>query len=152
MHFTHCSKKCLLGHCDGLIVKRLRDMEENALCFRNHFWDRLKAWNKIMVTQFTPSWVSCLDESMSTWMNKYTSWVDVHANEAMALWQSVPHSVLLIVRHSLAAGVGRGEGCTLNNHPEIQQSRKKQLDCCFKCWSPSLEGAMLWSWTLDFAS
>ena len=25
MHFTHHSKKCLLGHCDGLIVKRLRD-------------------------------------------------------------------------------------------------------------------------------
>ena len=23
MHFTHRSKKCLLGHCDGLIVKRL---------------------------------------------------------------------------------------------------------------------------------
>ena len=32
----------------------------------------LKAWNKNMVDQFTPSWVSCLDESMSTWMNKYT--------------------------------------------------------------------------------
>ena len=25
MHFTHRSKKCLLGHCDGLIVKQLRD-------------------------------------------------------------------------------------------------------------------------------
>ena len=26
MHFTHRSKKCLLGHCGGLIVKRLRDI------------------------------------------------------------------------------------------------------------------------------
>ena len=29
MHFTHHSKKCLLGHCDGLIVKRLRDTVYN---------------------------------------------------------------------------------------------------------------------------
>ena len=25
-----------------------------------------------MIEQFTPSWVSCLDEPMSTWMNKYS--------------------------------------------------------------------------------
>ena len=35
-------------------------------------WDMLKAWNKNMVEQFTPSWVSCLDKSMSTWTDKYT--------------------------------------------------------------------------------
>ena len=29
-------------------------------------------WNKNMAELFTPSWVSCLDESMSPWMNKYT--------------------------------------------------------------------------------
>ena len=29
-------------------------------------------WNKNMAQQFTPSWVSCLDESMSPWTNKYT--------------------------------------------------------------------------------
>ena len=29
-------------------------------------------WNKNMVQQFTPSWVSCLDKSMSPWTNKYT--------------------------------------------------------------------------------
>ena len=29
-------------------------------------------WNKNMVEQFTPSWVSCLDKSMSPWTNKYT--------------------------------------------------------------------------------
>ena len=32
----------------------------------------LEAWNVNMTEQFTPSWVSCLDESMSTWMNKYS--------------------------------------------------------------------------------
>ena len=29
-------------------------------------------WNKNMVQQFTPSWVSCLDESMSPLTSKYT--------------------------------------------------------------------------------
>ena len=32
----------------------------------------LEAWNSNMMKQFTPSWVSCLDESMSTWTNKYS--------------------------------------------------------------------------------
>ena len=32
----------------------------------------MDAWNDNMAEQFTPSWVSCLDESMSLWMNKYT--------------------------------------------------------------------------------
>ena len=43
--------------------------------FRDHFWEvknMLQAWNESMVEQFTPSWVSCLDESMNTWTNKYT--------------------------------------------------------------------------------
>ena len=34
--------------------------------------DILKAWNENMTEQFTPSWVSCLDKSMSTWTNKYS--------------------------------------------------------------------------------
>ena len=55
-----------------MILKALAITASHPLGFSNHFWDRLKAWNKNMVAQFTPSWVSCLDESMSTWMNKYT--------------------------------------------------------------------------------
>ena len=32
----------------------------------------LDAWNTNMTEQFTPSWANCLDESMSTWTNKYS--------------------------------------------------------------------------------
>ena len=32
----------------------------------------VEEWNKNMGEQFTPSWVLCLNESMSPWMNKYT--------------------------------------------------------------------------------
>ena len=43
--------------------------------YRDKFWEvrqMAEEWNKNMVEQFTPSWVSFLDESMSPWMNKYT--------------------------------------------------------------------------------
>ena len=43
--------------------------------YRDKFWEvrqMVDEWSKNMVEQFTPSWVSCLDESMSPWTNKYT--------------------------------------------------------------------------------
>ena len=43
--------------------------------FRDKFWEvqqMVDEWNKNIAEQFTPSWVSCLDESMSPWTNKYT--------------------------------------------------------------------------------
>ena len=43
--------------------------------YRDKFWEvrqMVDEWNKNMAEQFTPSWVSCLDESMSPWTNKYT--------------------------------------------------------------------------------
>ena len=51
------------------ILKAIAITASHPLAFRNHFWevrDMLQACNKNMVEQFTPSWVSCLDESMST--------------------------------------------------------------------------------------
>jgi Transposase IS4 len=39
------------------------------------FWairDVVQAWNENMYQCFTPGWITCLDESMSTWTNKYT--------------------------------------------------------------------------------
>ena len=58
-----------------VILKALSITSSHPLAFRDHFRevrDMLQAWNKNMEEQFTPSWVSCLDESMSTWINKYT--------------------------------------------------------------------------------
>ena len=43
--------------------------------YRDKFWEvrqMIVAWNDNMAEKFTPSWVSCLDESMSPWTNKYT--------------------------------------------------------------------------------
>jgi hypothetical protein len=47
----------------------------NPPIFKDRFWevrDLLIAWNKNMIDQFIPSWISCLDESMSVWLNKWT--------------------------------------------------------------------------------
>ena len=52
--------------------------------FRDCFWEIheiLKAWNENMMEQFTPSWVSCLDESMSTQTSK----------NSCPGWMFVPH-------------------------------------------------------------
>jgi hypothetical protein len=49
------------------------DMPPTAYC--DQFFQIRKlveAWNENMAANFTPGWISCLDESMSTWANKYT--------------------------------------------------------------------------------
>ena len=32
----------------------------------------LKMWNENMGTNFMPSWINCIEESMSKWVNKFT--------------------------------------------------------------------------------
>ena len=56
-------------------LKALAITARQPPAFRDRFWEvqeMLEAWNANMTEQFTPSWVSCLDESMSTLMNKYS--------------------------------------------------------------------------------
>ena len=58
-----------------VILKALAITARQPPAFRDRFWEVqeiLEAWNANMTEQFTPSWVSCLDESMSTWTNKYS--------------------------------------------------------------------------------
>ena len=43
--------------------------------YKDRFWevcDMLACWNKIMAKMFLPSWMNCIDESMSKWVNEYT--------------------------------------------------------------------------------
>ena len=57
------------------ILKTLAITARQPPAFRDCFWEVqeiIEAWNANMTEQFTPSWVSCLDESMSTWTNKYS--------------------------------------------------------------------------------
>ena len=57
------------------ILKALAITARQPPAFSDCFWEVreiIEAWNANMTEQFTPSWVSCLDESMSTWTNKYS--------------------------------------------------------------------------------
>ena len=57
------------------ILKALAITARQPPTFSDHFWEVreiIEAWNANMTEQFTPSWVSCLDESMSTWTNRYS--------------------------------------------------------------------------------
>ena len=57
------------------ILKALGITARQPPSFRDPFWEVrevLETWNSNMMEQFTPSWINCLDESMSTWINKYS--------------------------------------------------------------------------------
>ena len=43
--------------------------------FRDRFWEvrwMISCWNENMSKQFIPSWINCIDESMSKWVNEFT--------------------------------------------------------------------------------
>ena len=57
------------------ILKALAITVRQPPAFSDHFWEVreiTEAWNANMTEQFIPSWASCLDESMSRWMNRYS--------------------------------------------------------------------------------
>ena len=108
--------------CFKVILKALAITARQPPAFRDHFWEVrevLEAWNSNMTEQFTPSWVSCLDESMSTWTNKYScpGWMFVPKNcgpLAMSTTQCVAHCQGFCGRWSLWK--------ERILHPQIQQS------------------------------
>ena len=57
------------------ILVALKLTEAVPPTYVDRFWEirsLVDAWNKNMAENFSPSWVTCLDESMSKWLNKYT--------------------------------------------------------------------------------
>ena len=57
------------------ILRSIFYTDQEKPAYRDKFWEvrqMIVAWNDNMAEQFTPSWVSCLEESMSPWTNKYT--------------------------------------------------------------------------------
>ena len=57
------------------ILAALTITDRNAPVFVDRFWEVrqvLSEWNGNMKLRFSPSWISCLDESMSKWVGKYS--------------------------------------------------------------------------------
>ena len=73
MHFTHRSKKCLLGHCDdGLVVKRLRDkltlmpssiQKEKAGRVLSGNWNRQGSMGNAIYMLYTHCWFGQLSQA-----------------------------------------------------------------------------------------
>ncbi|KAG7359040.1 transposase IS4 [Nitzschia inconspicua] len=58
-----------------LILKSLRYTNRLAPAYKDKFHgirQLIEAWNDNMIKKFRPSWVSCLDESMSPWTTRWT--------------------------------------------------------------------------------
>ena len=57
------------------IVQALCFTNMEAPSFRDKFWEvrqMVKEWNQNMKDVFTAGWITCLDESMSIWTNRWT--------------------------------------------------------------------------------
>ena len=89
-------------------------------------------WNKNMAQQFTPSWVSCLDESMSPWTNKYRcpGWMFVprkpHPFGNEYTIQFVAH-----VRYYVGDGACRRERCSSCRRASKTKTQHPQKHCGF---------------------
>ena len=57
------------------ILTNLGYTKEDPPSYRDRFWEvrpMLEMWNTNMANNFSPSWINCIDESMSKWVNEYT--------------------------------------------------------------------------------
>jgi hypothetical protein len=57
------------------ITRALQLTNQIPPTYQDKFWEvrlLLSKWNENMLEQFMPGWISCLDESMSKWLNRYT--------------------------------------------------------------------------------
>ncbi len=63
-----------------MIYYNLQVTQEDAPDYVGKFWEvreMIELWNANMKRVYVPSWISCLDESMSIWLSKFTcpGWV-----------------------------------------------------------------------------
>lgn len=66
--------ECMTEKKFDAILLALSYTNNNAPAYRDRFWEvrqSIVAWNENMAAIFTPSWVSCLDESMSPWSTQW---------------------------------------------------------------------------------
>jgi hypothetical protein len=58
----------------------------------------IQAWNKNMTEKFLPSWVSCLDESMSSWISRWTcpGWSSALKNLILLAMNIIPFVVVIV--------------------------------------------------------
>ena len=57
------------------ILQNIKYTSRDPPDYKDPFWEvreMIDAWNRNMENQFIPSWISCLDESMSKWVNAFT--------------------------------------------------------------------------------
>ena len=58
-----------------LILYNLGYTKDDPPQYKDRFWEvrwMLQEWNKNMGMNFSPSWINCIDESMSKWVNEFT--------------------------------------------------------------------------------
>ena len=70
----HLTEYMLQCQFESILIN-LGFTNEDPLPFHDWFWEvchMLDFWNKNMTINFSPSWINCIDESMSKWVNEYS--------------------------------------------------------------------------------
>ena len=70
----HLTKYMLRCQFENILIN-LGFTKDDPPPFRDQFWEvryMLDCWNKNMTTKFSPSWINCIDKSMSKWVNEYS--------------------------------------------------------------------------------
>ena len=81
-----------------LILQHLKYTTINPPTYKDRFWEvceMLEEWNKNMAMNFVPSWINCIDELMSKWLNEYTC----------PGFMFVPHKPWPLVTNTMMQGV-----------------------------------------------
>ena len=72
-HF--CLQQFMSRYWLDSILSATKYTNNNPPAYKDRFWEvrqLLESWNNNMATNFIPSWINVIDESMSKWINEYT--------------------------------------------------------------------------------
>ena len=143
-------------NCFEEILCAIRLTSFAAPLYRDPFYEvreLMEKWNNNMEHMFTPGWISCLDESMSKWVNKYSCPGYVVVPQKPWPYGNEYHSIACGVSGVMYA-VELVEG---QDEPAKRPKKNlvilvRQLVCCFLSQSPCGPPLRWLFWTVGFVS
>jgi hypothetical protein len=137
------------------ILTALRFTNQPLPLFRDTFWmvhEMIEAWNENMSLCFRPVWLNCLDESMSTWSNKFTCPGFMFVPRSFGpLVTSITQFVVVFLEFFGASNLLRERIDHANSQdPSLRILVGQLLVCCCVCFSQSTTGSFLLCWILAF--
>ena len=110
------------------IIQHLTFINSQLSSFIDRFWevrDMIKAWNDNMSKKFVPSWINCLNESMSVWRNRWTCPGYVFCTRNSKIFGNEYHDICCDesgIKFALEMVEGKNRPKELSNDPKNQRT------------------------------